>query len=157
VNRRYVTGLASVEFAIVGMMAMVVLFAVLEVGRALFVFNALEEATRRGARMAAVCPLNDPAIAEVAMFGQAGGGGASPLLSGLDTGNVALEYLNGTGGIIGDPAGNYAQIRFVRVRIDDFQHRLIIPLFGTTFDMPGFETTLPRESLGVSREAVRAC
>jgi hypothetical protein len=153
-SRRRQTGLTSVEFAIVGMIAMVAIFAVLEVGRAMFVLNALDEATRRGARMAAVCPLNDPAITGAALFEQAGGGA---LLSNLHAENVALEYLDATGARINDPAADYGRIRFVRVRIDDFQHRLIIPLFMTTFAAPGFETTLPRESLGVSREGVRAC
>ena len=53
-------GTTTVEFAIVGTVLMVVVFAVIEFGRALFVINMLTEATRRGARMAAVCPVSDP-------------------------------------------------------------------------------------------------
>ena len=60
-------GLATVEFAIIGMIAMVVLFAVFEVARVFFVYNMLEEATRRGARLAAVCAINDPAVREIAI------------------------------------------------------------------------------------------
>ena len=51
-NRRRNTGVATVEFAIVGMLALVLLIGVLEVGRAVFTQNALEESTRRAARRA---------------------------------------------------------------------------------------------------------
>ena len=70
-------GLATVEAAIVGLVAMITLFGVIEVARVFFVMNALEEATRRGARVAAVCQLNDPAIAEVTVFNPSGGGANS--------------------------------------------------------------------------------
>ena len=58
-------GTTTVEVAIIGVVVMVVLFGVIEIARVFFVFNALNEATRRGARVAAVCQLNDPAIAEI--------------------------------------------------------------------------------------------
>ena len=57
-------GATTVEFAIIGVAMLLVLFGVIEVGRAMFVMNALGEATRRAARMAAVCPLNDTAAAQ---------------------------------------------------------------------------------------------
>src|SRR5210317_1664247 len=91
-------GLALVEFAIVGALAITLVLAVLEISRAVFVANALGEATRRGARMAVVCPVNDPAIAEVATFNAPGGGAVSPLVKNLDTSDFAIEYLNGAGG-----------------------------------------------------------
>ena len=78
-------GIALVEFAIVGALAILMIFAVLEIARAIFVANALTEATRRGARMAAVCPLNDPAIAQVATFNAPGAGDTSPIIKGLNT------------------------------------------------------------------------
>ena len=59
-----------------------VLFGVIEVGRAMFVMNALDEATRRAARMATVCPINDPAIAQVGLFNAPG-----------DTGNTIVGGL----------------------------------------------------------------
>jgi hypothetical protein len=154
-NRRYVQGLTTVEFAIVGLLALVALIAVLEVGRALFVFNALDESTRRGARMAVVCAPGDPAIVQTALF--ATGGGASPLVNGLSADHIAVEYLTTTGSVIADPAANYGAIRYVRVRIDDYEHQLLIPLFMTRFTTPEFPTTLPRESLGVSREGTYSC
>ncbi len=150
-NRRLQGGTTTVEFAIIGLVAMVVLFALLEFSRLVFELNALNEATRRGARMAAVCPVNDPAIAQVAIFNAPGGGGASPIITGLSASNVAVEYLNQTGGALGSPAANFAQIRYVRVRMTNLQHTLLIPLFNLTLPLPGYPTTLPRESLGIPR------
>jgi Flp pilus assembly protein TadG len=147
VTRRAQTGITTVEFAIIGLVAIIVLLGVLEFSRLMFVANALNEATRRGARMAAVCPLNDPAIAQVTVFNAPGGTGTSPVVSGLATSNVQVEYLNGAG----VATATYEAIRFVRVSITGFQHTLLIPVFGQTFTTQGYPTTLPRESLGVPR------
>jgi len=147
--RRRQEGLAAVETALVGMLAMVLLFSVLEIGRVFFVFNALEEATRRGARVATVCQLNDPAIAEVAILNPSGGGANSTVLAGLTTANTLIEYLDPVGNVLGNPAGSYGLIRYVRVSIVNFTHSLFIPLFTSTFTLPAFQTTLPAESLGV--------
>lgn len=143
-KKRRQSGLTTVEFALVASLFFIVLFAVIEFGRALFVWNTLTEATRRGARLAAVCPLNDPAIVNVAVFNAPDASGASAVLNGLSTGNVTTQYLDASGNVTGT-AGN---IRYVRVRIDNYQHTLLIPFFNTTLTAPPFETTLPSESLG---------
>lgn len=150
-------GLAAVETAIVGMLAMIVLFAVIEVGRAFFVLNAMEEATRRGARVAAVCQVNDPAIAQITIFNTSGNTGPSPVIYGLSPANVAVDYLDDGGNAVGDPLGNFGDISYVRVGITGYQHQLLIPLFVRTINMPAFRTVLPRESLGVSREGFTTC
>lgn len=146
-NRVRQKGLTTVEFSIIGLVAMVVLFGLIEFSRLVFTVNALSEATRRGARMATVCPINDPAIARVTVFNAPGGGGTSPIVGGLTTGNVAVDYLTRAG----TPTGTFANIEFVRVRIVGFQHTLLVPLFGLTFALPEFPSTLPRESLGIPR------
>ena len=150
-SRGLQSGNTTVEFAIIGLVAMVVLFALIEFSRLVFVVNTLNEATRRGARMAAVCPVNDPAITQVALFNAPGVGGASPIVSGLRAGNVVVQYLNQAGGVIAGPAADFLQIRYVRVAITNFQHRLLIPLLNLTFTLPAYPTTLPRESLGIPR------
>ncbi len=147
-------GVALVEFAIVGSLAILMIFAVLEIARAVFVANALTESTRRGARVAAVCPINDPAIAQVATFNAPGAGNVSPIVKGLDTSDFVLEYLDLTGSVIGDPAGNFGLIRYIQLRVVNFQHELLIPFANVTFTMPEFATRLPRESLGVPRSGV---
>ncbi len=93
-NRNRQRGATTVEFAIIGLLAMVVMLSLIEFSRLVFTLNALSEATRRGARMAAVCPINDPAIAQVAAFNAPGDGGASAIVNNLTTGNVVVEYLS---------------------------------------------------------------
>ncbi|HEX9877803.1 MAG TPA: TadE/TadG family type IV pilus assembly protein [Gammaproteobacteria bacterium] len=138
-------GITTVEAAIVTLLALISLFGVLEVGRVFFVFNALEEATRRGARVAAVCQVNDPAIAQIASFNASG----SPVVGGLTAANIAVDYMDFAGNIVGDPIGSFGAIEYVRVRIVNFTHQLLIPLFVSSFTTPAFAATLPRESLGV--------
>lgn len=144
-------GIALVEFAIVGAIALMMIFAVLEIARAMFVANALTEATRRGARMAAVCPINDPAIAQVATFNAPGAGNTSPIIRYLDTSDFVLEYLDRAGNVVGSPAANFMAIRYIQLRVVNFEHELLIPFANITFTMPEFSTRLPRESLGVPR------
>jgi Flp pilus assembly protein TadG len=146
-------GATTVEFAIIGVVMFTVLFGVIEVGRAMFVMNALGEATRRSARMAAVCPINDPAIAQVGLFNRPGQTG-NRIVGGLSAANFAIEYLSGNGSVVADPVAGFSNIQFVRTRIVNFQHRMLIP-FGTyLFTTPDFATTLRRESLGVPRDGV---
>ena len=150
-------GLAAVETALVAAVVLTVLFAVFEVARVFFVVNALEEATRRGARVAAVCQVNDPAIRDVALFDGSGGSASSPLVYGLTSANISVDYVANDGTVITDPVGNFTDIDFVRVGIRNYQHELIIPFFMRTIDMPDFATTIPRESLGVTREGFSNC
>ncbi|MEJ2605027.1 MAG: hypothetical protein P8172_17455, partial [Gammaproteobacteria bacterium] len=39
-----------------------------EIARAYYVYTMMNDGTRRGARVAAVCPINDPAIARAAVY-----------------------------------------------------------------------------------------
>jgi Flp pilus assembly protein TadG len=153
--RRLQYGTTTVEFALVGLLLMVVVFGVIEFGRALFVMNILTEASRRGARMAAVCPVGDPKPASVAVFGN--GGSNSAIVAGLTTANVQVQYLDVNGAPIADPATNFGNIRYVRVGIVGFSQSFVVPTLATSIPMTGFSTTLPRESLGVTPTAVTPC
>lgn len=151
-------GVTTVEIAIIGAVTFTVLFGVIEIARAMFVLNALGETTRRAARMAIVCPINDPAISEVAMFNAPGGGTGTRIIGGFSPANVTVEYLNNNGTVIGDPVANFSDIRFVRSRIINYQHRMLIPFADYLFTTPDFRTTLRRESLGVPRTgAITPC
>lgn len=147
--RRAQAGLTSVEFAIIGLTLMMVVFGVIEMSRAFFVVNALTEATRRGVRMAVVCPVGDPKPASVAVFDS--GGGSSAIVAGLTTANVQVQYLDINGNPIASPSTptNYGLIRYVSVSIVGFTHTMLIPSLVTSIPMNGFSATMPRESLGV--------
>lgn len=136
-------GTTTVEFAIIGALLLTLIFAVIEFGRALFVFSALSEGTRRAARLATICPVNSAAIAAAATFpGQPG------FLPGFSTANVQLSYLDQNGAIVGSPATNVPAIRYVRVSITNYQFALAIPFIAPTITAPAFPVTLLRESLG---------
>lgn len=146
-------GLTTVEFSLVALATFVILFGVIEIGRALFVMNLLSEATRRAVRVAVVCPINDPAIVQAATLADAPGG--SPLNQ-LDANSVAITYLDRNGTVLGNPTGSFGQIQYVRVSITGYVHNLILPLRPLSFTAPDFAATLPRESLGIPREGTVA-
>jgi Flp pilus assembly protein TadG len=150
-------GITTVEFAIVGAVLFMVLFGALEFGRALFVANSLVESTRRGARVAAVCPVGDPRPAQVAIFADANGN--SRIAPDLTTANVVVSYLDQNGAVLANPGGSFTSIQYVRVRIVDYQMQLMIPFVTPELLMPEFAATLPRESLGYSPtlQAFPAC
>ena len=140
-------GTTIVEFAAIGVVLMIVLFGVIEIARALFVWNTIGEVTRRGARVATVCPVGDSSIAEVAIFGTPGGSSASPVLSNLSTSNIDLTYRD----VDGVETSNFPDIAYVQVEIVNYSHVMLIPfipLAARTLQMPAFSTTLPVESLG---------
>ena len=154
--RNYQQGLTTVEFAIVGAVFFMVLFGVIEFGRALFVANLLVEGTRRGARVAAVCPVGSARVAEATIF--ANDDGDSRFVHNLNTSHVAVSYLDQAGTPIGAGA-DIVSIRYVQVRIVNFQQTMLIPFVMPEFLMPSFAATLPAESLGYSptAQAFSAC
>lgn len=145
-------GAHTVEFAIISSMFFILLFAAIEFGRLLFTWNTLDEASRRAARVAVVCPIGNEGVNRVALFDHPGTEGSSPVLPGLDEVNIQIDYLDAAGTVLTDPAGSYLDIAFVRSEVAGYQYRLIIPFFVQEFELPPFITVLPRESLGVSPE-----
>ena len=162
-NKRQ-SGLVTVEFAIIGLLLMTLLLGIVEFSRAFFVWNAITEATRRGARVAAVCPIDHASIERIAIFNGPADGDTSSIIAGLATANIDVAYLDINGapldcGGADDCAGtDFTRIRYVRVSITGFQHSLLLPPpFDVTFTAPGFETTLPRESFGVVPDVGTQC
>lgn len=155
-------GATTVEFAIVAAVVFTMMFGVIEVSRGYYVYSMLDDVARRGARLAAVCPVNDPAVPRLAIYNDSGDAGESDLVRGLTPAHVVIDYLDGANGVVatpGDPA-NFMQIRYVRARIVGFEHPIILPLLAglTNVQMPEFVSILPRESLGIPREgAVTPC
>ncbi|MNR39666.1 hypothetical protein D3C85_1578920 [compost metagenome] len=110
---------------------------------------------RRGARLAAVCKIQDPDVLRRAIFNDAGIDSASPLIGSLETGHLTLDYLNESGAKVVNPGDTgFSSIRYVRLSINDplnskkFTFNLLIPGFGGVFTLPTFSSTIPRESLG---------
>lgn len=150
ISKKRQSGLTTVEFAIVAVVLITVILAVIDISRLYFTVASLNEATRRGARVAAVCPVDDPAIAQAAVFNELGETGSSTIVDGLQTQHIDVEYLDANGAPVGSPAANIA---YVRVRIDGFQLRTFIPGLPQIIPVPDFAATLPAESLGITRES----
>lgn len=144
-------GMYLVEFAIVAKIGFfIVLFLVLEVGRFFFTINVLNESVRRGARLAAVCNIDDARILQRAVFAETDQT-TSTIIGNLSTADLTLRYLDENGGPVG--AGAFSAIRFVEVGIAGFRFNFLVPLIGTGIDLQPFRAVLPRESLGRTPES----
>lgn len=100
-------GVAAVEFALVSLLFFTLLFAVLEFGRLLFVFNTMQEVTRSAAHEATVSWIDQAAaIKQKALFG----GGVIPGGAEVTAANIQIEYLDKSGNVITvfptDPSDN---------------------------------------------------
>jgi len=147
------SGLVLVEFAVVAAVLLTVIIGLIDISRMYFTVAALNEATRRGARVAVVCPINDPAIQQAAAFNASGNSGPSPIVGGLLPQHFDVQYLDDTGAAVGNPGGGgFLEIRYVRVRLNGgFQLQTFVPGLQQVITAPEFAATLPRESLGIPR------
>ncbi|MEO7971927.1 MAG: TadE family protein [bacterium] len=144
-------GSTLVEFAIGATVFLTVMFAVIEFGRALWTHNALADAARRAARYAVNQPAASPAgtkttgtnvgpsisaIRNVAVYGNPAGG-SQPLVTDLTPENLNIQYTN-----FGVGSGTVA------VTITNYQFKFVMPIVGTSIQMPDYNTTLTGESAG---------
>jgi len=133
-------GSTLLEFAIGATVFLSVMFAVLEFGRALWVHNALTDAARRGARYAVIHAATDAdSVKNVVVYGDPNpANGTQPVVNNLTTDNVIVTYSN-----FGLESGT------VSVSITNYQFQFVVPLIGTTIQMPAYTTTLTGESVGL--------
>lgn len=122
--RRDELGVQLIEAAIVVPILLVLFAAVAEFGRYFYEYTTVAKAARVGARYLASKSVNSAtdyeAIAKnIVVYGNEAGTG-SPILTGLDTDNVAITYQGGTTGI---PAT-------VTVGITGFEHVSLFNLGG---------------------------
>ena len=145
-------GAAMVEFAIVALLFLMTLFMTIELSRWMYTWNTLGEVTRRGARVATVCDINDPYIKQVAVFGTHSNSlSGKPILTGLTTNNIQITYFDSAG----KPADKSTlpaafQDHFVEVRIINYSHQFIVPILYRIINSPqsGLATRRPMESKG---------
>lgn len=127
-------GLAAVEFAMVGTLAMFVLIGTIEISRFFYTWNSMVEATRRGARVAAVTSGTSAAIAAMTAMD----------VGDLASANVTVTYYDESGNV----TAVTDNIRFVTVAISGLTHSVLFPGNPLTIAVPAFSTTIPTESLG---------
>lgn len=156
-------GAAAVEFAIVCLLFFTILFAILEFGRMLYVYNTMQEVTRRGARAAVVRWVDQTAaITSIALFG----GASIPAGAEVTAANINIAYLNKAGDVVAevaelpvDPGDNLSAcgdalrtddcIYSVRVSIDGVAYSPMVSLFSfLNIALPPSAVTMHAESLG---------
>jgi TadE-like protein len=155
-------GAAAVEFAIVCLLFFTILFAILEFGRMMYVYNTMQEVTRRAAREAVVrwiSTADQNTIKSLAFFG----GAAIPAGGEVTAAAMNIEYLNEAGDVItslpADPGANLAAcgnillvnscIFSVRVSIVGVSYSPMVSLFSFLgINLPPATVTMQAESLG---------
>ena len=131
-------GAAVVEFALVVILVIVLLFGLIELGRALFKWNSAVYATGRGARTAAIVAVGNSAAVLAEM---------RTIMPELDGSNVAIEY--SIDGNFPGAACVRGTCRFVRVSVNYVFHPAVFFL-PISIAMPTFSTTYPAEALGAT-------
>ncbi len=131
-------GSTLVEFAIGATVFLMVMFAVIEFGRALWVHNALSDAARRGVRYAVTHSSADVAAVKNVVVYDDPAGATQPLVDNLTTSNVDVSYSNF--GLNGGTA---------TVSITSYQFQFVFPIVSTSIQMPAYATTLTAESAGL--------
>ncbi|MBA5639928.1 pilus assembly protein [Duganella sp. LX20W] len=128
--RRRMRGATIVEFAVVGSTFLLLLIGAMELGRMLFYWNSAVEATRLGARVAAVCDVNATAIKTK----------VQSMLPILNTGDIDVTYT---------PSGcTVNNCYYVTVAIHSGTVvQNFIPFVSLNLTLPAMSTTLPRESM----------
>ena len=123
-------GAAVVEFALVAMIFFVLLIGIFEFGRVMFTWNTAVETTRRGARLAVVCDMNNDQIKAQMMN-----------MLPVAEGDIDIIYL---------PEGCSAtscELVTVEIKPTAPTFKYYIPLLNSSWNIPRFSTTLTRESL----------
>ena len=145
------SGIAVVEFAVTAAFFFMMLVAIVAGGHFFWTHNALVEATRRGARYAAMqCP-NQAAFAscasrattvdrvtKVVLYDDPNAGtSATPFVANLAAANVAVTY--STNPPFGVATGD------VTIKIQNYQYSFM----GFSITMPTYQTTVQGESAGL--------
>ena len=146
-------GQTLVEFALVVLIFLVVLFGILEFSRALWTYNTIVQATRAGARFAVVelPSVTNQTVKNYVVYHNSAGTG-SPVLPGLDTSNVTVTYTRidpNTGNpVAATTLQDKYNSAYVQVGITGYTFNFLVPILGTSITLPTFNATLQLEGLG---------
>lgn len=154
-------GTTVAEFAVVALLFFTMVFAIIEFGRLLYTHNALTDATRRGARYAALhhgATENDQqAVKNYVVYGpngafdDLGNPTSPPLIAGLTPNmvNVDFEGVDADGDPDTEGTTSYgSNLGSATVSIENYQFNLSIPVIGRVLTLPKYTTTSMAESAG---------
>ena len=155
--RRYERGSTMAEFAVIAAVFFMIIFGIIEFGRLLYTHNALTDASRRGARYAALHKEADiDCVKNVVVYGEThvDPTTCSPtgpaLVNNLATSNVVVTYegADADNNPSTPPTSYGMNLGTVTVSIQNYSFTLAIPFASTTFTMGAYTTTLTSESAG---------
>ena len=132
-------GLASVEFTLIAALFLFVIFAIIGIARTMYVYNATVNATRLGARLAVVCSPSAANNIKAQMVAR---------VPDLTAANVNLTY---------NPSGcSVATCVSVTASVSNFIVSIATPASFPlgNITIPGFSTTLVRESMDSTNNSV---
>lgn len=153
-------GVALVEFALVSMLFLTLLFGIFEFARLMYVYNTLQEVTRRAAREATVRWIDQKeAVKQIALFDST----VLPAGAEVTVANVKIYYLNAAGNVVstaptdagdnlsacGDALRADSCIYSVKATIEGVTYSPMLSLFGfMNLTMPASTVTMHAESMG---------
>lgn len=157
--RRRQRGVVAIEFALVGMFVFFPLVLMLvDAGRALFIYNTIQEVTRSAAREASIRWVDKGSVIKnIALFG----GTSAPGAPEITTANITIDYLNATSdtpiaSLPSSPGDNMSACADVG-RANQCIDRVKVSVVGVTFKsltgiadiaMPESTVILHAESMG---------
>ena len=159
-------GVAVVEFSIIAMLLFILLFGILEFGRLFYVFNTVQEVTRRAAREAVVRWAVDSTSEEDKIKALALFGSTTHLLAGAEItpARINIEYLDvdrvKLTTLPDSPSDNITKcvskpptgcIAYVQVSITGATYAPMVSLFPyLRVPIPASTVIMPAESMGYS-------
>lgn len=174
VTERRQRGTTAIEFAIVAMVFLLIVLGIAEFGRILYMWNTVQEVTRRAAREAVVRDFGDKGkVARMAVFGDENGSGTVLLPAGAEITNasIRINYLNASLAPITPPADAVTNfsicknasltascVRYVEACVatndectDFVNYAPMVTLFPyLNIRIPVSRVVMPTESLGLS-------
>ncbi|CAM4246510.1 TadE/TadG family type IV pilus assembly protein [Vibrio agarivorans] len=146
-NLKREKGLSIIEFTLVATALLLIMMALIEVGRYIYSLQLINEMTRVSARLGVVCRVQDqndiPALVV-----------PTNAPNGFTAANLSVDYLDSNGSPVDlAGAGTFTDIHFVRARVIDFDYQFagLMSVFDDLglIAVPEFESIRPRESLGI--------
>ncbi|MDE1314822.1 pilus assembly protein [Vibrio aestuarianus] len=139
-----IQGIAVIEFTLASSVLFVLLFSIISIGYLMFSLQAINDVTRKAARLAAVCQISQSQQIASSVA-------ASSAIAGIDADSIEIEYLDQDGAVLASPT--VQNVRFVRARVVNLTYQLLslLEFLGESglINIPSFETTIPSESLGI--------
>lgn len=129
-------GVVTIEFALSGVVMILVILSLIDIGNMMFEYLGLNEAARKGVRLAAVCDEAN-AQAKTAIVEK-----MKVLAPNINTNGVDISYLDANGA-----PGCSPNCVMVKLTMRNLTYTLTTPFGGYPINLPTVSDTIIRESL----------